>query len=371
MARLPYGRQWIDRSDLDEVLSVLQADFVTQGPQVEAFEQEFAARVGAKHAVAVSSGTMALFAALRAARLEPGDEVITSPLTFVATANAIVANGGVPVFVDIDERTGLIDPTDIERRITSRTRTVVTVDYAGNPCDYDEIGRICRDRHLLLVADAAHSLGATYRGKPSGSLADLTTFSFHPVKHITTGEGGMVTTDRDDLAAVVRRYRNHGIERDPSRMSRSDGPWFYEVVEIGENGRITDFQCALGRAQLRRLDGFVGRRREIAGRYRHALKDHRGVRLCEETEGGECSYHLFVVRTPERAQVYDALRSRGILAQVHYIPVPDHPYYRARFPADVPRAREFYRTCLSIPMFPRLSDGDVDAVIGALREALP
>jgi len=263
--KIPYGRQLIGEDDIRAVADVLRSDWITTGPCVDRFERAFAAVVGASHAVSVSSGTAALHAAMFAAGIGPGDEVIVPSMTFAATANCVVFQGGTPVFADVDPATLLIDINDTERKITSRTRALIAVDYTGHPCDYDRLTALARGRGLLLVADACHSLGAEYRGRRSGSLADMSAFSFHPVKHITTGEGGMVTTGDPDLALRMRQFRNHGITTD-QRQRAERGTWYYEMTALGYNYRITDFQCALGMSQLGKLPGWLARRREIARR---------------------------------------------------------------------------------------------------------
>ncbi len=261
-AVLPYGRQSIDEADVASVVEVLQSDWLTTGPKVSEFEQAFADLVDAEEAVAVSNGTAALHAAMYAIGIGPGDEVIVPPMTFAATANCIVYQGGAPVFVDVDPDTLLLDPVQVEARITSRTKAIIGVDYTGQPCDYDVL-RVIADQHgLVLVADACHALGGSYKGRAVGSLADLSIFSFHPVKHITTGEGGIITTDDPSLAQRMRVFRNHGITTD-HRQRQREGSWFYEMVDLGYNYRLTDLQCVLGLNQLLKLPAWVARRREI------------------------------------------------------------------------------------------------------------
>jgi perosamine synthetase len=300
---IPYARQWIDEEDIQSVVEVLRSDWLTTGPKVAEFEKAIAGFVGAEEAVAVSSGTAALHAAMYAIGIGPGDEVILSPMTFVATANAVVFQGGIPIFADVDPDTLLIDPNEVERKISPRTKAVIAVDYAGQPCDYDSLGSIARHHGLFLIADACHSLGAEYKGRNVGTLADLTIFSFHPVKHITTGEGGMITTDVPALAERMRLFRNHGITRDPEKFvhacppdgrrgspltihhtttnnqefSTVNGQWYYEMQDLGYNYRITDIQCALGLSQLKKLPEFIRRRCEIAAKYDETLADIPGI----------------------------------------------------------------------------------------------
>jgi perosamine synthetase len=369
---LPYGRQWIEEDDIEAVVAVLRSDWLTCGPKVPEFERAVADFVGVREAVAVSSGTAALHAALYALGVGSGDEVIVPPMTFAATANCAVFQGATPVFADIEPDTLLIDPNAVQARITPRTRAIIAVDYAGQPCRYDEL-RAIADRHALaLVADACHALGASYKERPVGSLADLTIFSFHPVKHIATGEGGMVTTDDPELARRLRLFRNHGITTD-HRQREAAGSWFYEMVDLGYNYRITDVQCALGLSQLRKLPGWLERRREIARQYDEALATLPGVRPLATRPDSDHAFHLYVVRVnpSHRARVFAALRTAGIGVNVHYIPVHLHPYYRRRFgtgPGLCPVAESAYEQVLSLPIFPRMTDADVVRVTTMLHE---
>lgn len=369
---LPYGRQYLEDDDVEAVVEVLRSDWLTTGPRVEEFERRFADFVGAKEAVAVSSGTAALHAAMHAIGIGLGDEVIVPTMTFAATANSVVFQGGCPVFADVRAETLLIDPADVEAKITNRTKAIVSVDYAGQPCDYDELRRIS-DRHgLTLVADACHALGATYQGWPVGSLADINTFSFHPVKPITTGEGGMITTENSEWASRMRTFRNHGITKD-HRQREQQGSWFYEMVDLGFNYRLTDFQCALGLCQLRKLASWVVRRQEIAARYQNAFARHPMVRPLSVLRDRTHGCHLFVVRVDQREHVFAYLRSQGIGAQVHYIPVHLHPFYRMKFstgPGLCCHAESAYEEILSLPIFPAMSDADVDRVVAVVNKAV-
>jgi perosamine synthetase len=375
---IPYGRQKIDDADVAAVIEVLRSDWLTTGPKVDEFERDVAHYVGAKHAVAVSSGTAALHAAMYALGITPGDEVIVSPMTFAASANCIVFQGGLPVFADVDPDTLLIDPERVEEKITSRTKAIVAVDYAGHPCDYDALNALAGQYRLKLVADACHSLGATLKNRPAGSLADMSTFSFHPVKHITTGEGGMVTTNDASFAQRMRRFRNHGITTD-HRERHSQGEWFYEMVDLGYNYRITDFQCALGASQLLKLNAWINRRQRIAERYSEAFEDLVGIRPLQVRPQVSHAYHLFVIRVDAqgagitRNQLFRTLREHGISANVHYIPVHLHPYYRSRFNIGgglCPVAEHAYGEILSLPIFPGMTDEDVETVIDAVRNAV-
>ncbi len=332
-AMLPYGRHSIDEADVAAVVASLTSGWVTTGPPVARFEQAVAARVGAARGVAVSSGTAALHAAVFAAGVGPGDEVIAPPLTFAASTNAVLYRGGTPVFADVRADTLNLDPAEVERRITPRTRAVVTVDYAGQPGDLDALRALTRARGITLIEDAAHALGAEHRGRRVGAIADLTTWSFHPVKHVTTGEGGMVTTDDPELADRCVRFRNHGITTDAAQREAA-GDWFYEMVDLGFNYRLTDLQCALGLAQLDKLDGFLARREAIAARYREAFARLPGLAMPAVAPGVRHAYHLFPVLleldrlVADRRTVFAALRAEGIGVNVHYIPVYWHPYYR-------------------------------------------
>ena len=368
---IPYGRQSVSKEDIEAVIDALQSDWLTTGPRVAAFERAFAEFVGAPHAVAVASGTAALHAAMFALGLGPGDEVIVPTLTFAATANAVAYVGATPVFADVDAETLLIDPGSVERCLSPCTRAIVAVDYAGQPCDYASLREIADRRKLALIADASHAPGARYRGEPVGTLADLTTFSFHPVKHLTTGEGGMVTGSREDLVERMRSFRNHGITSDHHQRAQ-EGSWFYEMTELGWNYRISDFQCALGRSQLQRLPEWLERRREIASRYDAAFADSRPISPLAVRADVEHAYHLYVARFDwarigrSRAEVFTALRDAGVGVNVHYVPVHLHPYYQRRYGTRrgmCPIAEQAYEQILSLPIFPTMTDDDIETVI--------
>ena len=371
---LPYGRQSIDETDIAAVVAALRSDWLTTGPRVAEFEDAFARAVGAREAVAVSSGTAALHASLAALEVGPGDEVIVPALTFAASANAAVYQGATPVFADVEADTLLVDHRCVAALIGSRTRAIVAVDYAGQPCDYTELRRVTG--RLPLVADACHALGASDRGRPVGTLAELSTFSLHPVKHVTSGEGGMVTTESPELAARMRTFRNHGITTD-HRQREQAGHWEYDMPELGFNYRLTDIQCALGRSQLARLTDWIARRRTIAARYDAALADLAGVSPLRTRSGAVHAYHLYVVQLDEarigadRASVFRALRALGIGVNVHYRPVHLHSFYRRQFgygPGLCPVAEREYTRILTLPLFPAMTDEDVEDVIGALHE---
>ena len=371
---LPYARQWLDDDDVAAVVEVLGSDWLTTGPKVAEFERAFAEFVGAREAVAVSNGTAALHAAMYAVGIGPGDEVIVPPMTFASSANCVVFQGGTPVFADVDPDTLLLDPARAEAKITPRTKAIIAVDYTGQACDYDALRAIANRHGLVLVADACHALGGSYKGRAVGSLADLSIFSFHPVKHITTGEGGMITTDDPELARRMRVFRNHGITSD-HRQREQQGSWFYEMMDLGYNYRLTDLQCALGTSQLRKLPGWVARRQEIARRYDTAFAKIPAVEPLDVREDVSHAYHLYVIRLDltqlraTRAEVFAALRAEGIGVNVHYIPVHLHPFYRERFgtgPELCPVAEAAYERLITLPLFPAMSDQDVEDVIAAV-----
>ncbi len=375
---LPYGHQWVDDSDVAAVIEVLRSSWLTTGPKVAQFEKAFCDFVGTREAVAVSSGTAALHSAMYAAAVGPGDEVIVPSITFIATANSVVFQGGTPVFGDVDADTLLIDPSKVEEKITPQTRALIAVDYAGQPCDYDALRFICAQHRLVLVADACHSIGGKYREYRVGSLADLSAFSFHPVKHITTGEGGVVTTDNSDLARRIKLFRNHGISTDHYQRE-AQGSWIYEMVDLGYNYRLTDIQCGLGMSQLSKLPDWVARRQEIACQYTAAIQNMATIEPLGVRPDVSHSYHLYVVRLrldqlrTDRATIYRALRAEGIGVNVHYIPVHLQPFYRRRFglgPGLCPVAERAYDQILSLPIFPRMSDADVEDVATALHKVL-
>lgn len=364
---IPYGRQQIDDEDVQAVLEVLHSDWLTTGPMVARFEQAFASSIGVSEAVAVNSGTAALHAAYAALGITTGDEVIVPALTFAATANAAVYLGAKPMFADVDLHTGLIDPESVASRITVRTKAIVAVDYAGQPCNYAALRALADRYDLALVADACHALGAQNGKRSVGSLADISTFSFHPVKPITTAEGGMATTDNPDLAKRMRRFRNHGIDTD-HRERATKGTWAYEMVDLGFNYRLSDLQCALGLAQLSRLAAWTARRQEIAQRYDAEFFGLSSVRPLRHREGVTHAYHLYVVRLAGenmRSTLFYKLRASGIGANVHYLPVYLHPYYQhvhGTQPGLCPNAEELYRQILSLPIFPAMSNTDVEMV---------
>jgi len=374
---LPYAHQSIDEDDVQAVHAALRSDWLTTGPAVEAFERAVASAVESRHAVAVSSGTAALHAAVFAAGIGPGDEVVTSPLTFAASANAVLYLGGTPVFADIRPDTLNVDPAAVEARISPKTRAILPVDFGGQPCDLDVLGGMARARGLAMIEDAAHALGASHKGRPVGAIADLTTFSFHPAKLITTGEGGMVTTDRDDLAARLRRFRNHGLETDFRERTARGAP-YSPMVDLGYNYRLSDLQCALGTSQLGRLEALLKRRAAIAERYAGALGGMGLVKVPAVLPDCRHAWHIFTVLleiqrlSAPRDTVLAALRAEGIGATVHYVPTYWHPYYEALgYQRGLcPRAEAAYERLLTLPLFPGMTDADVHDVLAALGKVL-
>lgn len=368
---IPYGKQTIDQDDIQAVVDVLKSDFLTTGPKIAEFEQTVADYVGAKYAVAISNGTSALHAACFAAGIGPGDEVITTPLTFAASANCVLYCGGTPVFADVDPKTYNIDPEDIRRKITDRTKAIIAVHLAGQPCDMDAIHSIAHEYGLIVIEDGAHALGSVYKGKKVGSLSDMTTFSFHPVKPITTGEGGMIVTDNEDFYKKMILFRSHGITREDSMMTRNDGPWFYQQFNLGYNYRITDIQCALGCSQMKKLDRFLARRKEIVARYNEAFADCDNIITPYQLSDTESGWHLYIVQVKkcDRRQVFENMREKGIGVNVHYIPVYMHPYYQEHGYENVhcANAEEIYSHIISLPLYPGLTSEQQDYVIDTLK----
>ena len=369
---IPYGTQSISEEDIQAVVNSLRSDYLTTGPLIKGFEEKAAAYTGAKYAVAVSSGTAALHAACFAAGIKEGDEVITSPFTFAASANCVLYCGAEVVFADIDNKTYNISPEEIGKKITPRTKAVIPVHYAGQPCDMDAVYDIAGKHNLAVIQDAAHALGADYKGKRIGSMPGMAVLSFHPVKHITTGEGGMVLTDNEKYYQCLLLFRSHGITRDRSLLHRDEGGWYYEQQALGYNYRITDIQCALGISQMDRLDSFISRRRLLAGRYDEAFKDIKGITTPYQAEGCNSSWHLYTIQVENRKEVFDILRKAGIGVNVHYIPVYMHPYYCENGYSNVKcgNAEEVYRHIISLPLYPGLTEEQQDYVIEKVIEAV-
>lgn len=378
--KIPYGKQWIGIEEIRAASKILRSDFMTQGPKVEEFEKALARKVGAKYAVAVANGTAALHLAAVVIGLKPGDEVITTPISFLATSNAALYVGAKPIFVDIDPETQCLDPKLIEAKITPRTRAIFATDFAGHAANLIYIHRIAKKYRLKIVEDACHALGATYDSFKVGSCrhSDISVFSFHPVKHITTGEGGALTTNNPDYYERLCELRSHGVTRKPAKLhDKREGGWYYEMQSLGFNYRLTDIQAALGIEQLKKLDGFAMRRRQIAGKYRRAFTGLDAIQLPVEKKGCRHVYHLFVIRlqgplVKKRKEIFIELQKRGIGAQVHYIPIPSQPYYRnlGYSLTDCPRAEAYYRSAISIPMFPRMTDSQVAYVSRTVHDVI-
>ena len=381
MKQIPYATQWIEEDDILAVADALRSLNLTQGPLVEEFEKTIAQYCGAKYAVAVNSGTSALHIACLASGLSAGDEIITSANTFVASSNCALYCGGKPVFADIEPATALIDPVDIKKKITSKTKAIIPVHFAGHPADMEEISKIARENNLIIIEDAAHAIGAKYRLKSSqdwvkiGSClhSDMTILSFHAVKQLTTGEGGIVLTNNHDLYEKLVFFRSHGITRSIKYMKETEGIWYYEMHKLGFNYRLTDIQCALGTSQLKKLDKFISRRKEIAKIYDNAFSEIEQIDFIKEKEGFDSSRHLYVILVENRKNIFNLLYSEtSIMVNVHYIPVYFHPYYR-RLGYErglCPMAEEYYSRAISIPMFPKLSNNEIEYVIGKIKKVV-
>ncbi|MCF6178569.1 MAG: UDP-4-amino-4,6-dideoxy-N-acetyl-beta-L-altrosamine transaminase [Geopsychrobacter sp.] len=368
---IPYGRQSVDEADIQAVVDVLRSGWLTTGPAIESFEKAVANFVEGAHAVAVSSGTAALHAAMYAIGIGSGDEVIVPPMTFVSTANAVIFQGGTPVFSDVRAEDLLIDPLLIEEKITSRTKAIIAVDYADQPCDYKALRKIADKHGIYLLSDACHSLGATYQGRPCGGLADLTVFSFHPVKPITTAEGGMVVTNSAEFAERLYRFRTHGITTDHWQRSEQ-AAWRYDMVDLGYNYRMSDIHAALGMSQLMKISDWISRRQKVASAYDLAFSGSVIAPLRCRDEVSH-AYHLYVVRVPNREAVFKRLRSKGIGCNVHYLPVYLHSYYQQRLglpPGHCAHAEAAYAEILTLPIFPGLTCEQQQRVTSALLEII-
>lgn len=375
---LPYAQQWIDEDDIASVVEVLRGEFLTTGPGVSEFEEKFAHYVGAKYAVAVANGTAALHAAVFAAGIGPGDEVITTPITFAASANCVLYQGGKVVFADIKPADWNIDPEEMANKLTGRTRAVIPVHFTGRPADLRKIHEIAGEHGLVVIEDAAHALGASYQGEKIGGLSHMTIFSFHPVKHITTGEGGMITTNDPELYKKLIKFRNHGITRDGRELRKDDGPWYYEMQVLGYNYRLTDIQAALGIRQLAKCRDFTGLRRRYANLYNEAFREMEEIITPVETPGNDPAWHLYVIRlrterlSVGRKEIFAALRAENIGVNVHYIPVYFHPYYRelGYNKGLCPRAEKLYEKMITLPLFPKMTEQDVEDVIRAVKKVI-
>lgn len=367
---IPYGKQTITDLDKQAVLEVLNADFLTTGPKVACFENAFAEFIDAKHAVAVSNGTSALHTALAGLGIKPGDEVIVPAITFVATANAVLYQGAIPVFADVNPLTLLIEPEDVERKITAKTRAIIAVDYAGQLCDYIALKKICRRFQLFLVADSCHAPGATHQGKSVTHFVDAATYSFHPVKHLTTAEGGMIASNCGNLSEKMRVFRNHGITSDHSQRQK-EGIFHYEMTVLGFNYRLSDLQCALGLSQLKQLPEWIKERKRLAHYYDNLLKNQTVITPLSLQSNSTHTYHLYVIKVPRRNEVIARMREKSINCNVHYLPVYLHPYYQEKLgPGRVscPVAEDSYQHILTIPLYPGLSSQEQEYIVESLLE---
>ena len=378
--KIYYGRQWIDEDDIEAVAETLRSDFITCGPKVDEMERELEAYTGAKYAVAVSNGTAALHCACIAAGVGAGDEVITTPITFAASANCALYCGARPVFADINPETYNIDPASIRERITDKTKAIVAVDFTGQAVEYDEIRKICDEHNLIFIEDAAHSFATSYNRKKVGSLADMTTFSFHPVKTITGGEGGAITTNNEAYYKKLVLAHTHGITHDENLMEGAphEGPWYYEEIALGYNYRITDFQAALIVSQMKKLDMFAARRKEIVKRYDEAFNAIPEIIVQKEIPQSDTCRHLYIIRldlnklTCTRREFFDAMSAENVQCQIHYVPVYWFPYYQhlGYEKGLCPNAEEVYKGIMSIPLYPKMTDQDVEDVIHAVKKVV-
>ncbi len=378
--KIYYGRQWIDETDIEAVVETLRSDYITCGPKVDELERELEVYTGANYAVAVSNGTAALHCACIAAGIGEGDEVITTPLTFAASANCALYCGARPVFADINPETYNIDPESIREKITDKTKAIVAVDFTGQAVEYDEIRKICNEHNLVFIEDAAHSLATSYSGKKVGSLADMTTFSFHPVKTITGGEGGAITTDNEEFYKRLVLAHTHGITHDESLMEDypHEGPWYYEEISLGYNYRITDFQAALIVSQMKKLDRFAARRKELVKRYDEAFAGIPEIVVQKEIPQSDTCRHLYIIRlnlnrlTCTRREFFDAMSAENVQCQIHYVPVYWFPYYRhlGYEKGLCPKAEEVYKSIISIPLYPKMTDQDTEDVIHAVKKVV-
>ena len=377
---IPYAQQWITKEDIDSVNLVLHSDWLTTGPAVDQFEKKISNYVGAKHAVSFSSGTAALHAAAYTAGITHNSEVIVTPMTFAASVNCVLYNNGTPIFADIDKQTYNIDPNEIKKRITKKTKAIIPVDFTGQPCDIDTINQVAEENDLVVIEDASHALGAKYKYKIIGGLSDMTIFSFHPVKHITTGEGGAVTTNCKEYYNKLMIFRNHGITRDSDRFNTSskNGSWYYEQQSLGYNYRLSDIHCALGLSQLKRIDDFISRRKEIVKRYNDAFNEIDGIIIPFQADYANSSWHLYIIQLDinylkvDRKTIFDELKKRNIGVNVHYIPVYFHPYYQklGYMKGLCPNAEWLYERIITLPLYPKMNDDDVDFVIDSVKKVI-
>ncbi|MEY2371382.1 UDP-4-amino-4,6-dideoxy-N-acetyl-beta-L-altrosamine transaminase [Lysinibacillus capsici] len=369
---LSYGRQSIDEEDIQMVIETLRSPFLTQGPKIKEFEQAIANYVGAQYAVAFCNGTAALHAACYAAGIGEGDEVITSPITFAASANCVRYMGGTVVFADIDARTYNIDPTEIRKKISSKTKAIIPIDFTGQPADLDAINAIAREHNLVVIEDGAHSLGAEYKGKKVGIQADMTMFSFHPVKPITTTEGGIIVTNNKEYYKKLQLFRSHGIEQ--TEYSSEEGDWYYEMTDLGYNYRMTDLQAALGLSQLTKIDTFIQKRREIADFYTEAFQDENRIVVPQQLHETNSGWHLYMIQLEKesRKEIFRKMRSMNIGVHVHYIPVYWHPYYqKLGYERGLcPIAENWYEKALTLPIHPQMTIEDLAIIVSNIKELL-
>lgn len=375
---LAYGKQKIDEDDINSVVKVLKGDYLTTGPIVSEFENSVAKYVGTKYAVAVSNGTAALHMACYAAGISEGDEVLVPAITFAASSNCVLYCGGKPVFIDIDPKSYNIDINKIKEKITSKTKAIIPVDFAGQSVDMDLILKIAEEYNLIVIEDAAHALGSEYKNEKVGSKAHMTEFSFHPVKPITTGEGGVVVTNSKKLYEKMILFRSHGITRNSNLMIENQGPWYYEQIDLGYNYRLTDIQSALGLSQIKKLDDFILKRREIVNKYNEAFKDLKEIVTPFENEYSKSGHHIYVLLLNldklkcGRKEIFEALQAENIGVNVHYLPVYLHPYYKklGYKKGECPVAEDIYNRMITIPLFPSMSDKDIKDVIEAVKKVL-
>lgn len=376
---LPYGIQAIDEDEINEVIDSLKSDWITTGPKMRKFEENFKDFKGSKYAVAVNSGTAALHVSTSTIDINPGDEVITTPLTFVASSNSVIYRGGTPVLADIKKDTYNIDPSEIKKKLTSKTKAIIPVHYAGQPCDMDEIREIANENNLFIIEDAAHAIDAEYKGKKIGNISDLTTFSFHPVKNITTAEGGMVTTNNDDLYEKLLMFRTHGISRDAVKRFGKEGGYYYDMQYLGFRYNLSELHSALGIHQLKKLESFQRRRREIVKIYIRELENFEEITLPYVKQDVKHSWHLFILQLnleklrKERDHIFQAMREENIGVNVHYIPVHYHSYYQRNLNLKkgiLPNVEWLFPRLLTIPLFQTMTNDDVYDVINALEKVI-
>ena len=375
MKFIPYGHQWIDKEDIEEVVKVLKSDWITTGPKIEDFENALCKYIGCKYAVAVNSGTSALDIAVQTLNLPRGSEIITTPFTFVATSNAVLYNNLKPVFADIEKDTRNINPKEIRKKITDKTKAIIYVDYAGHPCDIAELKEIAEAHGLYLIEDASHAIGAEYKSKKIGNFADMTVFSFHPVKHITTGEGGVVVTNNEDFYEKLKMLRNHGIDKSALDRFGPEAGWAYDLKFLGRNYRITDFQAALGISQLKKLDEFIRRRRRIVEMYNEVLEDLHEIETPVVKPYVKPAWHIYTVLLNgiNRDEFFSKMRERNIGVNVHYIPIYRFSYYQECFnfnPKDFSVTEEVFNKIVTLPLFPKMEEEEVISVINTVKETI-